>query len=98
MLVKIINSYRYIVAICDFELIGKYFEENEFQLNIKENFYNGEKKSEKELLKIIQDMSKEDATFNIIGERSTNTAIKAGIISKDSVRTIQGVPFSLVLI
>ncbi len=97
MLVNIINSYRYIVAICDSELLGKYFEEDKLQLDIKESFYKGDKKSEQEIIEIIQDMKQEDATFNIVGEKSTNTAIKAGLISQDSVKTIQGIPFVLVL-
>ena len=98
MLINIINSYRYIVAICDSELLGKYFEEDKFQLDIKESFYKGDKKSEQEVIKIIQDMKKEDATFNIVGEKSTNTAIKAGLISKESIKTIQRIPFILVLL
>ena len=34
---NIINSYRTIVATCDEELLGKYFEEGKLQLDIKEN-------------------------------------------------------------
>lgn len=98
MLVKLIKSYRDIVAVCDSELLGKYFEEEGFQLDVKENFFNGEKKTESELIEIMQNMKKEDAIFNIVGERSINTGIKAGIISQDSVKTIRGVPFALVLI
>lgn len=96
MLVNIINSYRDIVAICDSELLGKFFEEDKFQLDVKESFFKGEEKTEQETIEIIQDMKREDATFNIIGEKSTNTAIKAGLISKESINTIQGIPFSLV--
>jgi len=96
MLVNIIKSYREVVAICDSELLGKYFEEDLFQLDIKESFYKGDKKTEQEVVQIIIDMKSEDATFNIVGERAVNAAIKAGLISEDSVRTIQGIPFALV--
>jgi len=98
MLINIIKSYRDVVAICDSELLGKYFEEDKFQLDIKESFFKGEEKSEEEVMKVIQNMKKEDATFNIVGERATNIAIKSGIVSKDSVRTIGGVPFALILL
>ncbi len=98
MLVNIIKSYRDVVAICDSELLGKYFEEDLFQLDIKESFYKGNKRTEEEVIKIILDMKKEDATFNIAGEKSVQTAIKAGLISEDAVKKIQGVPFALVLI
>jgi hypothetical protein len=98
MFVNIIDSYRYVVAICDKELIGKTFEEGEYQLDIKENFYKGEIKSEAEVIKIIKDMSAEDATFNIVGERSVQTAIKSRIISENSVLKIQGIPYAMVLL
>jgi|SRR3989338_4840166 len=96
MLVNIIKSYRDVVAICDSELLGKCFEEDIFQLDIKESFYKGDKKTEQEVIQIIIDMKSEDATFNIVGERAVNAAIKAGLISEDSVRKIQGIPFVLV--
>lgn len=98
MFIKIISSYRDIVAVCDSELLGKYFEEGVFQLDIKENFYGGEDVPEEKVIEIMRDMAKEDATFNIIGESSTKAAIKAGIISKEGVQKIQGIPFALVLL
>ncbi len=97
MLIKIHKTYRDVVAICDSELIGKTFEENEFQLDVKESFFKGEKVSKEKLLSIMQDMSKEDAIFNIVGEKSINTALKAGIISEQGVKKIQGVPFAMIL-
>ena len=98
MQVKIQKSYRNIVAICDSELLGKKFEENKFQLNIKESFYKGEEKDKEEVLEIIKDMSKEDATFNIVGKEAVNTALEAGIITKQGIKEIQGIPFALVLL
>lgn len=98
MFVKIIKSYRDIVAICDADLIGKKFEEGKFQLDIKENFFKGERKTEREAIKIIEDMLKEDATFNIAGEKSVNAALKAKIISQEEIKRIQKIPFALVLL
>lgn len=95
MFVNIIKSYRNVVAICDSDIIGKIFEEGDFQLNVKESFYKGEELNKEDVLKIIKDMSKEDASFNIIGEKSVNTAIRAGIISKENVKEIQKIPFSM---
>jgi hypothetical protein len=98
MLVKIIKTYRDIVAICDTDLFGKKFEEDKFQLDIKESFYNGEEKSKEETIEIIKDMAKEDATFNIVGKESTQAAIEAGIIAEEGIKKIQGIPFALVLL
>jgi hypothetical protein len=98
VLIKVITSYRNVVAICDKELLGKRFEEGKFQLDIKESFYKGEEVSEEEAIRIIKKMSREDATFNIVGKQSINTALKAGIIEKDGIGEIKGVPFALVLL
>lgn len=98
MNIKIINSYRVIVAIADSELIGKKFEEEKLQLDVKENFYKSEKNySETEAEKIIRDMIREDATFNIVGEKSVKAAIKSGLINEEGIGKIQGIPYALVL-
>lgn len=98
MLIKLIKSYRDVVAICDSDLIGKKFEEEKFQLDVKESFFKGEEKNKEEIIEIIKDMTKEDATFNIIGEKSIQAAIEAGIITKEGIKKIQGIPFALVLL
>lgn len=98
MFINIIKSYRDVVAVCDSELLGKYFEENQFQLDVKESFYKGNKVSEEEAIEIMRDMASEDATFNIVGSKATKTAVKAGIISEEEIGEIQGIPFALVLI
>jgi len=97
MLLRIIKSYRDVVAICDKKLLGKRFEEGKFQLDLTGEFFKGKEVSQEEAIEIIQDMSIEDSTFNIIGEKSTTTAIKAGIISEEGIKKIQGIPFALVL-
>ena len=97
MYVKVHKSYRNVVAICDSELLGKRFEEDKFQLDVKENFYKGEKLSEKEIISEMKRMAREDATFNIVGEKSVNAAIKAEIISPDSIGEIAGIPFAMLL-
>lgn len=97
MLVKIHKSYREIVAVCDNDLIGKTFEEGKIYLEIKESFYKGDEIRENELTELMKTLSDEDATFNIVGKDSTNTALKAGIITKDGIKTVEGIPFALVL-
>ena len=55
MYVKIHESEkRIVVAICDEDLIGKTFFENEKQLQITERFYKGDKKSEQEVIEIMK--------------------------------------------
>ncbi|MFH1500582.1 MAG: DUF424 family protein [archaeon] len=98
MKVKVHRSYRDVVAICDSELLGKTFEEGKKFLDIRETFYNGEEVSEEKIIKTILDFTAEDATFNIVGEKSVNLALKTGIISEEGIKKVQGVPFALILL
>jgi hypothetical protein len=88
MFVKIHKSYRDVVGICDKELIGKKFEQGNFQLEVKESFFKDKQISEQEAEKIFLDMDMEDATFNIVGPKSTQLALKLGIIQKDGIKTL----------
>lgn len=86
------------MAVCDEELIGKKFEEGKAQLDVRENFYKDEKITESEAVKILKQQSYEDATFNIVGEKSTQAAIEAGITSEESIARINNIPFVLILV
>ena len=97
MLVKIHKSYRLLVAICDTDLLGETFEEGNRILEIRESFYDGEEKSESEIIELMQDLAREDATFSIAGKQSVNCALKAEIISKKGIKKVSGIPFALVL-
>lgn len=96
--VNVIKSYRDIVAICDKELLGKIFEDEKVQINVKGNFYKGKEADEEEVREIINNMIREDATFNIVGKNSVKIALEEGIISKEGIKEIQGVPVALVLL
>jgi len=98
MLVKIHKSYRIVVAICDSELLGKRFEQGNLQLDLTTEFFKGDKMTEKQVLEIIQDLLREDASFNIVGEKAIKIALKSGIISKEGIRRIQNVPVALTLL
>lgn len=98
MFVKINEAYRRIVAVCDAEIIGKTFEQDSMQLEVNEEFYKGEKKTEKEVIEIMRVEASEDSTFNLVGRRAVQAGIKARIISKGGVIEIQGVPHALTLL
>ncbi|VVB84023.1 Uncharacterised protein [uncultured archaeon] len=98
IIVRVIKSARYVVAVCDSELLGKKFEEGKFQLDVKESFFLGEEMNEEEAILVMNRMSREDATFYIAGKDSINAALKAGIIEKDSIKKIQNIPYTLILL
>jgi len=98
MLVKIHSSYRNIIAICDASLIGKTFEEGNRQIIINPNFYQGEEKTEQEILELIEKGTAEDYTFNIVGAESISLALKCGLVQEEGITRIQGIPLALVLL
>lgn len=97
MYIKLHKSYRDVVAVCDSDLLGKFFQEGNKILDIRESFYKGEEKSEKEIIELMIDLAMEDATFNIIGNKSISCALKAGIITKEGIKKISNISYSLVL-
>ena len=92
MLIKLHRSYRTVVAVCDSDLIGKIFEEEGKQLDLRGDFFKGEEHSFKEIVKILNLQKKEDSTFNIIGKKSIEAAKEAGLISKEGVMEIKNIP------
>ena len=96
MFVKIHKSYRTVVALCDTELIGKHFEEGNRQLDLRESFYKDKEVTHEEAVKIITFQLCEDATFNIVGEKSIAAAIAAGAIVKSNVARVDNIPFTLI--
>ncbi len=95
---NIIKSYRDVVAVCDSSILGKRFEQGKFQLDIKESFYKGEEMTEEKAIELMKRFAREDATFNLAGHESVSAALKAGIIEKETIGSIQGIPFALVLL
>ncbi len=86
--IKIHKGSHEIVAICDEDLIGKKFHKGKLVLNITEYFYKGEKKSDNDTNKVM----KEANNLNIVGKKSIKIALELGIIDKESVIVIGGVP------
>ena len=96
--IKIHESYRKVVALCDSEVIGRVFEEGKKQLDVRENFYNGREIDSDEAVELMKDLAMEDATFNIVGKNSVDAAIKAKLIRKEDYLEVQGIPFTLILV
>jgi len=91
MYVKVHESEaRIVVAICDEELIGKKFSEEDKQLEITERFYKGEKEEEEKVIEIM----KEASNLNIVGKETVKLALESEIIEKEAIITIKNIPHS----
>ena len=97
MIFKIHKGTRLAVALCDADLLGKKFEEENKQLDLTGSFFNGDKKTEKEVKDLLNFYLNEDACFNIVGEKSCNIAKELELISEEGISKIDGIPFSLIL-
>jgi hypothetical protein len=53
--------------------------------------------NEEQAANILRIQAMEDATFNIVGKKSIDAALKAGIITKKGIAKIKDTPFALVL-
>ncbi len=80
--------YENVIAVCDKELIGKTFKDKEIELKVNEHFYKGELLEEDEIVHIL----KNSTIVNIMGKRSVSLALKIGLIEKENIIRIKGVP------
>ncbi len=90
MIVKVHKTQdgRKVIAICDNELIGKKFEEGKLQLDLNSSFYNGDETDEEGVIELIKD----SCIVNIVGEKSTNLALKLKIVEKKDIIKIKNIP------
>jgi len=85
---KHIANHKLVLAVCDERLVGKKFEDDGILLDVNEGFYKGQKEPEE---KIVQLMGSAHI-INIVGKDSVALAINAGIISKENIITVKGIP------
>ena len=84
----------YIVAICDHELLGKFFEEGDRCIHVSENFYKGKLVPIEESIAALQ-----KATIgNLVGERIVTEALKAKLIHERGIIRIQNIPHAQVVV
>ena len=95
MLVKIHKQQgKSIIAICDKELIGQNYEENNLQLDLTSDFYRGEEKTVEHIADVLRNCD----IINLVGKNSIQLGLKEGILTDDEIKTIQGVPHAQVVL
>ena len=89
MLVKIHKKEnRTIIAVCDSKLIGQILEENGKQLDLRGDFFKGEERDTAE----IGDLIRNADSVNLVGEEAVALGLQEGVIEKEHVATIKGIP------
>ncbi len=97
ILVKVHESYRWVVAVCDGDVFGRKLVDGKRVLDVSGEFFNGKVMSVGEARDEIVRCAGEDATFNFVGEESVGLAKELGIVKDSGVIEIDAVPFGLVL-
>ena len=98
ILLRIHESYRWVVAVCDSDVFGRKLIDEKRVLDISGDFFKGKGMSENDARDEIMRCSREDATFNFVGKRSVKLAKKLGIVKDEGVIEIDGIPVALVLL
>ncbi len=75
-----------LVAVCDSDIVGQKFVEEDLQIEIKENFYGEQEVEEDEVKKALQ-----RATIaNLSGKKAVKLAINHGVVEESNVLDIGG--------
>jgi len=86
---KIFRQKQYVlVAACDSDLLGKTFREGKLKLEVDRKFYGEGLSTIEEAMAAIQ---KADIA-NLVGVRVVESAVKRGLVDKQAVITIAGIP------
>ncbi|MFH0808350.1 MAG: DUF424 domain-containing protein [archaeon] len=97
IIVKVHESYRWVVAVCDEDVFGRKLVDGKRILDVSGAFFDGKVMSLEEARDEIERCAYEDATFNFVGKESVGLAKDLGIVKGEGVIEIDSVPFGLVL-
>lgn len=75
-----------LVAVCDSDIVGQKFKEEDLQIEIKENFYGEQEVEEDDVKKAL----KEATIANLSGKKVVKLAINHGVVEESNVLDIGG--------
>lgn len=82
-----------LLAISDFSVIGKTFEEGDRQIFVSEDFYYGKVCNGNEAKKLIRSAT----IVNAVGKNIVSLLVKEHIVDKNSILIIKGVPHAQII-
>ena len=77
-----------LVAACDGDLLGKTFREGKLKLEVDKKFYGEDLSTIEEAITAIEKAN----IANLVGVRVVEAAVKKGIVDRQAVITIAGIP------
>jgi hypothetical protein len=82
-----------LLAICDYEMIGRTLRNGKIVFHVKDEFYNGGKVSVEEAV----DMIKNSTIVNMVGKNCVEEAIAKGYVHPEAVLRIEGIPHAQIM-
>lgn len=77
-----------LLGACDEKLLGKKFEDGKFQIEVRKEFYDGERITPEVLKKLLI----EATIANLVGKDTIKCAIEAGVVDPECIIKIRGIP------
>lgn len=89
---KIKYQETYMVNICDFNLLDKEIDQEDFKINLSKEFFYEEKIGNSEAKKIL----KSSSIINLAGINIVGIALELKLAKKESIKTVKEVPFLMI--
>jgi len=86
-----VKDGKTLVAVCDKDIFGHVFEEEDNILDLRSDFYDGEEMSEEE----VGDLIRNADMVNLVGTNAVKIGVEEDIIEEDKVKTVEGVPYAV---
>ena len=85
------NGKDVIIAMCDAEVVGKTFRQGQLKLHVNSEFYDGSR------LSLEQGFAQIDQAtiINLTGAKVVERGIKEGVVHRDAIIRISGVPHAM---
>lgn len=78
-----------LVSVCDADVLGETFEAGDVSLTVNEGFYAGEDADEVDADAVVESLGRA-AIANLVGTKSVEVAVDAGIIDAGHVLEVDG--------
>lgn len=83
-----------LLAACDEELLGQVFQEGKYRLDVAASFYDDLRVDEANLEAFLAQCT----VANLVGPRTVGKAVDLGLVTKENVLHIDGVPHAQLLV
>ncbi len=89
---KIKYQETQIINMCDLNILGKEINQGDFTINISKEYYYNEEINNEEAIKLL----KSSSIINLVGKDIVDLALSLNLAKKNSVKTIENIPFLMI--